>query len=74
VTASNPFADVPLGVELKFEVERGTIEKGKTFSMEAVENVAEQIGTFILSQIAKRWDATNEPPTQLQVTVRCDLG
>jgi hypothetical protein len=74
VTETGYFDEVPLGGELKFAVERGTIEQGRTLSMDAVDTITGQIRLFILSQIRQRWNATNEPPTQLQVTVRCDLG
>lgn len=71
---TNPFADVPLGDDQHFIIERGSIEGGRTLSIEAVDALTASIRKFILTQLALSWDTTTTPPSGVKVTVRCDFG
>lgn len=50
--------------ELEIVLERVTIERGRTFSVLAVERVARDIAVWIAEETAKRWDTTGVPPTR----------
>lgn len=68
------FEDWPLGEPMTFAIERGHVEPGLTFSPDAVRALVANMTEFVLTQVAKRWQQTNEPPTALSVTVRCDVS
>lgn len=57
------------GDSYTFDVVRGEIEKGRTFSPEAIAELAENMTAYIMSRVIRRWDATNEPPTALSVNL-----
>jgi hypothetical protein len=61
------------GDTVEFDVERATIEEGRTMSADAVSLTASAVAVFIATRIAQRWDATNEPPTAVHVTVTVDV-
>lgn len=58
------------GEEADFVIERDTIEPGKTFSLEAVERMNDNLIVFVGTRIMRRWDTTQEPPTALTVTIK----
>lgn len=68
------FDQVPLGEEMTFAIERGHVEPGLTFSNDAVRALVANMTEFVLTQVAKRWEQANEPPTALSVTVKCDVS
>jgi hypothetical protein len=68
------FEDIALGETLTFTIERGEVERDQTFSPEAMRAVSAAMIEFMLTQIAKRWEQTNEPPTYLTVKIQCDVG
>ena len=65
--------DLP-GAEHSFAIERETIEEGRSFSSEAVDDLLVLVGLWIGSRIMRRWDETSEPPTVLDVSVTVDVG
>jgi hypothetical protein len=68
------FGEVPLGEPMTFVIERGDVQPGRTFSDDAVRALVATMTEFVLTQVAVRWEQTNEPPTALTVTVRCDVS
>lgn len=74
MTSPNPFKEVPVGNEYTFEIERMTLQKGKSFSEDALRELLEHVNLFVATQIATRWDKTGEPPSALRVHVRCDVS
>lgn len=73
MTDERRYEDVPLGAPLAFAIERGEVQPGLTFSPDAIRALVANMTEFVLTQVAKRWEQTNEPPTALSVTVRCDV-
>lgn len=68
------FSDIPLGEPLTFTIERGHIEPGRTFSEASIKAVSAAMIEFMLSQVAQRWEQTNEPPTALTIKVQCTVS
>lgn len=68
------FDEVPLGEALTFSVERSTVEEGRTFSPDAIKTLSAAMIEFILAQVSKRWEQTNEPPTLLTVKIQCEVS
>lgn len=58
------------GEEAEFVIERTRIDPGLTFSVEAMEKLHDQVLVFIGTRIMRRWDATQEPPTALTVSIK----
>ena len=58
----------------EFKIERVTIEKGKTFSADAMATLLNEVNVFIMEHVAARWDVTGEPPTYLNVKITTDIG
>lgn len=71
---SRRFDEIPLGEPVTFRVERGEVEEGQTFSPDAMKAVTGAMVEFVLTQVAKRWDQTNEPPTLLTVQLTCEVS
>lgn len=67
------FDAIPLGEPLTFTIERGHVEPGRTFSDDALKAVSAAMIEFVMTQVSKRWNETNEPPTVLTVKVQCDV-
>lgn len=68
------FDDIPLGTPLTFQIERGDVQPGLTFSPDAIRAMTANVIEFVLTQVAKRWEQTNEPPTLLTVKVQCEVS
>lgn len=58
------------GEEAEFTLERGHIEPDKTFSVEALDRLHDQLMVFVGTRVMRRWDTTHEPPTALTVTIK----
>jgi hypothetical protein len=58
------------GDEFDFEYSRGKIETGKTFSEAAMQNLRDQMITYVGTRVMRRWEKTGEPPTALRVEMR----
>lgn len=59
--------------EAEFAIERGHIEHGRSFSREAMDVLERRIMLWVLTRAQRRWDATNEPPTAIRVTVNVEV-
>lgn len=57
----------------EFTVERGEIQPGHTFSEEAMAVLGMEMLRHVALRINARWEATNEPPTALLVTVMVEV-
>lgn len=73
MTNANPFKDVPVGTEFAFEITRTEIQKGRSFSEDALRQLLDQVNLFVGTQIATRWTKSGEPPTAMTVHVRCEI-
>lgn len=73
MTGDSPYREIPVGEPTTFTLERGFIQKGRTFSEDSMRDFLDEISVFIATQVAKRWEDTNEPPTALSVTVSCEV-
>lgn len=62
------------GEEIILEVGRDTIQEGRSFSEEAMEELNDQILAWIGSRVMRRWDATSEPPSVLRVEMKVTVG
>jgi len=51
-------------------IERGFVEPGRSFSREAIEELAFAIVLFIQARLIHRWEKTNEPPTAATVHIK----
>ena len=45
---------------------------GRTFSDEGIEGVVEGFQSYVYAQIARRWNETGEPPTQMLIRLDID--
>jgi hypothetical protein len=70
---TSPLNEIPLGEPVTFTIERDSIQEGRTFSPDAVKSLVGEMTVFILSQVSKRWEQANEPPTALMVTLQCEV-
>lgn len=57
------------GTEIDLEVHRDGIQPGRTFSAEAMEMLHDEMLVWVGTRIMQRWEATNEPPTVVRVSV-----
>ena len=57
------------GESAEFEVERETIQYGRSVSAAAMNTLLDSVGLFIGTRIMRRWEATNEPPTVVRVII-----
>ena len=62
------------GSYIELVVERTRDQHGRSFSVEAMEGLNDQVITWIGTRIMRRWNATNEPPTLLRVELRVTVG
>lgn len=62
------------GDEFVFDLRRETLQEGRSFSPEAMDQINVAIATFIGSRLMRRWDRTGEPPTYMAVKVVVDVG
>ena len=44
-------------------------KKGRTFSDDGIEGVVEGFQRYVYAQIARRWNETEEPPTQMTIMI-----
>jgi hypothetical protein len=74
------FGDLsPIGVQLiaaahktdthYFTIERVTVQPGKTFSREAMDNLFDTMEAWVEARVITRWEETGEPPTVMRVSV-----
>lgn len=57
----------------EFTVERGEILPGRSFSAEALNVLGTEMLRHVINRINARWEATNEPPSALLVTVMVEV-
>jgi hypothetical protein len=60
--------------ELNTTVQRETIQQGRTFSKEALDDLHDQMIAFVGAALKRRWDKTGEPPTHMEITLKVDVG
>lgn len=68
------FDEVPVGQPMTFTVQRGHTEPERTFSPDAIRAMTTNLIEFILTQVAKQWEQAGKPPTELSVTVQCEVS
>lgn len=61
------------GTTIELQVERETIEPGRSFSVEAMEELGVAMKMWVATRIARRWDATDVPPTAVKVTLTVEV-
>lgn len=74
MTEPRRFDEIPLGETVTFTIARDDIQADRTFSPEAIRALTASMIEFTLTQVAKRWEQTNEPPTMLTVKVQCEVS
>jgi len=57
------------GTELVVELHREHLQPGATFSEEAMDGLMSTLGVFIGTRVMRRWEATQEPPSVLRVSI-----
>lgn len=62
------------GDDFEFVVERLREEPGKSFSGDAMAALVNEVSAFLGTRIMRRWEATNEPPSFVRVTMHVDVG
>lgn len=62
------------GWEHEFELQRGSVQPGRTFSVEAMDDLLESLKLYVATRVQRRWEATGEPPTHLNVSVKVDVA
>jgi hypothetical protein len=62
------------GDSLELLTTRDRLEPGRTFSEAAMSNLQSQLMTWIGTRVMRRWEATDEPPSFLRVTIQVDVG
>lgn len=55
-------------------MERGEIQKGRTFSQNAIDELTREVNLFVLQSVAEDWERTNTPPTHLRVALKVDVS
>jgi hypothetical protein len=58
----------------EFVVGRVSVQEGRTFSEEAMEQLNHELVTWVATRLMRRWEATQEPPTYLKVVVTVEVG
>lgn len=58
------------GESFTWKMDREHIMEGATFSRIAMDALKLALISFVEARIMTRWDATNEPPSHLEVTIR----
>lgn len=61
------------GDEMIFELTKENPQEGRTFSMGAMNGVAEQMRNFILARIVAREDAGHKLPQRMTATVKLEF-
>lgn len=59
--------------EAVFEVARTRVEKGRTFSEDAMTQLGDEMIGFVTATTMARWDQTGEPPTALRVEMKVSV-
>ena len=54
-------------------IERGFIEPGKSFSVEAIEVVRNQLILFIGARLMAAWDKRGVPPTRCKINMEMEI-
>jgi hypothetical protein len=54
---------------LEVVVQREHLEPGRSFSVDAMRAIANQLTMFVGARILRRWNDTEEPPTVVNITV-----
>ena len=60
------------GDTVDLQIERATIEEGRTLSADAIEAARDTFLVWVGTRIMRRWEATNEPPTAVTITITVD--
>jgi len=60
------------GAYRAFRIERDTIEAGRTFSADALDDLVALLRLWVATRIEARWEHTGEPPTVLDVSIRVE--
>ena len=55
-----------LAVEYKGE------KTGRSFSKDGLEEIVDKFSTYMLTQIARRWNETRKPPTQMTIKMHIE--
>lgn len=59
---------------MTFTIKRVSVEEGKSFSKEALDELGEQVMLFIGARIMARWKRSKEPPTIAAISVTVKAG
>lgn len=62
------------GEVCRWKIDKENIQRGRTFSREAMDLIATQMLAFVEGRIMARWDQTGEPPTHLEVEIRANAS
>jgi len=54
---------------LELVIERAQVVEGVTFSAAAMEQLHDQLLVYVGTRLMRRWEATDEPPTRLFVSI-----
>ena len=60
--------------EIETRVVRGTVEPGRTFSPDALEEVRDTLWLFVGARMQSHWERRNEPPTIMTVRLSVSFG
>lgn len=55
-------------------LERGHLERGRSFSQEALDELNDDMATWVGTRLLDRWDRTQEPPTRLRVVLTVEVS
>lgn len=61
------------GDTVELVVERTVDEAGRTFSADAMDELARLMIAWVVTRVARRWDDYGEPPQRVSVIVSVDL-
>jgi hypothetical protein len=59
--------------EAVFEVKRGHVQEGRTFSQDAMEALNHTVLDWLMWRLITKWEATNVPPTRLVLHVSVEI-
>lgn len=61
------------GDSMEFLVARKEHQEGRTFSAEALDDLATEMTLFAVSRVMRAWDATGEAPQSMTVHLSVDV-
>jgi hypothetical protein len=62
------------GAAIDLSIEREVLQAHRTFSEVAMDQLVQQMATWVGTRVMRRWASTQEPPSALRVSLHVEVG